>query len=100
MFKKTDDPHLARRMNRFKRVFPSHSRGRFARFVRQFKPDAVLCTHYLPIETLGHVRREGRGRRSEPESNAAPFIVSVVTDFEAHALRMSACVDWSWVAAD
>src|SRR2546426_2185228 len=42
MFKKTDDPKLARRMNRFKRVFPSNSRGRFARFVRQFKPDAVL----------------------------------------------------------
>src|SRR5215471_3221288 len=31
MFKKTDDPKLAQRLNRLKRVFPSHSRDRFIR---------------------------------------------------------------------
>src|ERR1041385_6593022 len=56
MFKKTDNPKLARRLNRIKRLFPSHSRGRFARCVRQFKPDVVLCTHYLPLATLGHLK--------------------------------------------
>src|SRR6476469_8633516 len=31
MFKKTDDPTLTRRFNKFKRIFPSNSRARFAR---------------------------------------------------------------------
>src|SRR5712671_4567952 len=31
MFKKTDSTKLTRRFNRFKRIFPSNSRARFAR---------------------------------------------------------------------
>ena len=31
MFKKTDDPKLARRLNRIQRILPSNSRVRFAR---------------------------------------------------------------------
>src|SRR2546427_6653881 len=53
VFKKTDDPRLARRLNRLKRVWPGNSRSRFTRCVQQFKPDVVLCTHYLPLEILG-----------------------------------------------
>jgi len=49
MFKKTDDPKLARRLNRLKNILPSNSRVRFERFVKQFRPDAVVCTHYLPV---------------------------------------------------
>src|SRR5881392_365980 len=37
VFKKTDNPALARRLSRLKRMFPSNSRGRFARCVKQFK---------------------------------------------------------------
>src|SRR5437867_11470801 len=62
MFKKTDNPKLARRLNRIKRLFPSNSRERFARCVREFAPDAVLCTHYLPLEVLGDLRRKAARR--------------------------------------
>src|SRR5436189_6012276 len=48
VFKTTDDAKLTRRLNKLKRLFPSASRSRFARYVRQFKPDVVLCTHYMP----------------------------------------------------
>ena len=92
MFKKTDSPKIVRRMNRLKRIFPGQSRHRIARFVKQFKPDAVLCTHFLPLETLGPLRRE-QGDRS-------PKTISVVTDFEAHALWMDGCVDLYCVAAE
>ena len=113
MFKKTDDPKLARRLNRIKRVFPSHSRERFARCVREFAPDAVLCTHYLPLEVLGDLRRkaarrlvshkDGRGEEvvvSEDDLARGPLVVSIVTDFEAHALWMEPCVDLYCVAAE
>ena len=92
MFKTTDDLRVARRLNQIKRTFPSQSRARFARHVRQLQPDVVLCTHYLPLELLGHLHRKPEARK--------PLIVSVVTDFEAHALWMEPCVDLYCVAAE
>jgi len=116
VFKKTDSLQLARRLNRFKRVFPSNSRLRFARFVKEFRPDAVLCTHYLPLETLAHLKRGRlRGLRRETRDRTrcgtsvattagcdvpGPLVVSIVTDFEAHALWMEDCVDLYCVAAE
>ena len=133
LFKTTDNPALARRMNRLKQLFPSNSRAKFARYVKQFKPDVVLCTHYLPLEMLarlktrdtGDVTATGKGAAknskrsakeevgstsgtavltSGPEGPSAclnrPFVVSVVTDFEAHALWMEPCVDLYCVAAE
>ena len=92
VFAKTDKPKAARALNRVRSMFPSNSRARFGRYVRQSKPDVVLCTHYFPLETLHHLGRKQGGPR--------PLAVSVVTDFEAHALWMDACVDLYCVAAE
>jgi len=92
MFAKTDQPKMARALNRVRRIFPSNSRVKLGRYVKQSKPDVVLCTHYFPLETLSHLRRQRGGPR--------PMAVSVVTDFEAHALWMDGCVDLYCVAAD
>jgi processive 1,2-diacylglycerol beta-glucosyltransferase len=102
VFKKTDDPKLARRLNRIQRLFPSNSRARFERHLKYFKPDAVLCTHYSPLDTLRHLNRKAVRRASPPDKTKilAPFVVSVVTDFEAHALWMNNCVDLYCVAAE
>jgi processive 1,2-diacylglycerol beta-glucosyltransferase len=112
VFKKTDSVRLARRLNRFKQILPSNSRERFARHVKEFKPDAVLCTHYLPLEILAELKnmlskRERSFRSARSPATAAsksyasvPFVVSIVTDFEAHALWMEACVDLYCVAAE
>ena len=92
MFAKTDKPKMARVMNRVRAIYPSGSRAKLARYLKQFKPDVVLCTHYFPLETLNHLRRKRGGPR--------PMAVSVVTDFEAHALWMDSCVDLYCVAAE
>jgi processive 1,2-diacylglycerol beta-glucosyltransferase len=92
VFAKTDRPKTARALNRVRAIFPSNSRVRFGRYVKQFKPDVVLCTHYFPLETLSHLRRKRGGPR--------PLAVSIVTDFEAHALWMDGCVDLYCVAAE
>lgn len=92
VFKTTDNPKAARRLNKLKQAFPSSSRQKFSRHVKQFKPDAVLCTHYAPLEMLGQMC----GRNSDFD----PLVVSVVTDFEAHALWMDPCVDLYCVAAE
>jgi processive 1,2-diacylglycerol beta-glucosyltransferase len=92
VFAKTDKPQMARTLNRVRRIFPSNSRAKFGRYVKQFKPDVVLCTHYFPLETLNHLCQKRGGPR--------PMAVSIVTDFEAHALWMDGCVDLYCVAAE
>lgn len=94
IFAKTDDPKVARRLNRIKALFPSRARHRFEDHVSEFKPDVVLCTHYEPVEALGQMRRKQKGKAKPP------FVASVVTDFEAHALWMDADVDLYSVAAE
>ena len=86
VFKKTDDPQLAKRLSRVRHLFGSPSRKKCANKLAAFAPDAVLCTHYLPLETLAR-REQGK-----------PFVASIVTDFEAHALWMENCVDLYCVA--
>jgi processive 1,2-diacylglycerol beta-glucosyltransferase len=96
IFKSTDHPKAARRLNKIKRLFPSNSRAKFARHVKQFAPDVVLCTHYLPLEALSDLCREKVRRKTAID----PLVVSIVTDFEAHALWMDGCVDLYCVAAE
>ena len=92
IFTKTDDVKVARKLNRIKELFPSRARTRFEKYVSEFKPDVVLCTHYEPVDALGLMRRK--------QKTKSPFVVSVVTDFEAHALWMDADVDLYAVAAE
>jgi processive 1,2-diacylglycerol beta-glucosyltransferase len=92
VFAKTDKPKMARVLNRVRAIFPSNSRAKFGRYVKQSKPDVVLCTHYFPLETLNHLRK----KRGGPQ----PMAVSVITDFEAHALWMDSCVNLYCVAAE
>ncbi len=92
LFKATDNPKLVRKMTALRRKFPPNSTKKFIRHVRQFKPDVVFCTHYLPVEILGKAREKWLGK--------PPFAACVVTDFEAHALWMGEAVDLYCVAAE
>jgi len=116
LFKQTDSPTRARGLARWRRLFTTPSRHRFVRYIYHFKPDVVLCTHYLPFETLGRLRAKGARlsraaagadlvesaahRAALRGNSASPFVVSIVTDFEAHALWMDAVVDLYCVAAE
>jgi len=89
-FKKTDNPSLVRRLTRFRRMWARATNLRFVRHLRQFKPDVVLCTHYLPVEVLGGLKTIGKRF----------LTVTTVTDFEAHALWIEQSVDLYCVAAE
>lgn len=90
MFRKTDDAGLMRRLSRVRRMWARATNARFVRHLRRFRPDAVVCTHFLPVEILGHL--EGRGQ--------PVFTTCVVTDFEAHALWLDQAVDLYCVATE
>ncbi|TBR25371.1 glycosyltransferase [bacterium] len=87
-FESTDDPVLARLSSGLRRgVGRTAARG-FVDLVAGFRPDVVLAPHFLPLEILGGARQDG-----------APLLVSVVTDFEAHAFWMDPGVGLTCVAA-
>ena len=100
IFGKTDHPAVARQMSQLRRKFPSNSRSKFIKHIQQFKPDVVLCTHYLPLETLGLLKEKGAKTKRGAEAFKMPLVVSIVTDFEAHALWMDECVDLYCVATE
>ena len=88
VFERTDDPRRAKRSAPLRRrVGRTAARG-FVRLVDAFKPDVVLAPHFLPLEILGG-----------PDRGPGPLLVSVVTDFEAHAYWMDPAVGLTCVAA-
>src|SRR5438874_5850666 len=90
VFKKTDNPVLLRKVARLRRGFAGRTNQKFVKYLKNFQPDAVICTHYLPVEIMAHLERKGFN----------PMTVCVVTDFEAHALWMEQAVDLYCVAAE
>uniref|UniRef100_A0A832I797 Galactosyldiacylglycerol synthase n=1 Tax=Eiseniibacteriota bacterium TaxID=2212470 RepID=A0A832I797_UNCEI len=64
---------------------------RLARVVEHERPDAVVCTHFLPVEALEPLR--ARGRMDVP-------LFGVVTDFAVHPFWAMPRVDGWFVAGD
>jgi processive 1,2-diacylglycerol beta-glucosyltransferase len=93
-FNKTDNPKRLRELAAFRRSFAKHTNRKCVRFLREFEPQAVLCTHFRPLEVLGAVKSKRVARA------ASPFTVCIVTDFEAHALWMEPAVDLYCVATE
>lgn len=91
-FRKSDDPGLMRKLTRLRKVLGPLPARRFIRFLGDYRPDAVLCPHFLPLEILGSLDRDPAARK--------PYLVGIVTDFEAHALWMERSVDLYCVAAE
>lgn len=87
-FQKTDKPELWRKLSSLRRNFAKQTNRKFVKYLEDFAPDMVISTHFLPPEILGGM--EGK----------KPFIGTVVTDFEAHALWIEPGVDYYCVAAD
>ena len=108
LFSKTDDPKVVARLNKLGRAFTPTSGLKLTKHIKRAKPDVIICTHYGPVAILDRMREK---RESEPtpspskEGNRvkernAPFVVSVVTDFEAHAMWMGESVNLYCIAAD
>lgn len=95
VFDRTDNPVLVRKLSRLRRALAKITAPRFLRRMHRFAPEVVLCTHYLPLEAVGRLKAE-----SKPGQAGGPFVASVVTDFEAHALWIEPGVDLYCVAAE
>lgn len=64
---------------------------RLGRVIERERPDAIVCTHFLPIEALSHAR--GSGKLQAP-------LYCVITDFTAHPFWAFKNVDRYFVAGE
>jgi processive 1,2-diacylglycerol beta-glucosyltransferase len=71
------------------RLFDRLEFARFRRFVREFRPDAVLSTHFLAAQIFAPYRRRGRYRFP---------LGLIVTDFDVHAFWVQPTADRFFVA--
>jgi processive 1,2-diacylglycerol beta-glucosyltransferase len=74
---------------KFVRLFDRLEFARFRRFAREFRPDAVLSTHFLAAQVFAPYRR--RGQDHFP-------LALVVTDFDVHAFWVQSTADRFFVA--
>jgi processive 1,2-diacylglycerol beta-glucosyltransferase len=91
VFKRTDDPEYVRKITRLRRTVSKFTTNKFVARLKKFKPQAILCTHYMPSEVVS---------AAKPDMRKPPLIATIVTDFEAHALWMQPGVDLYFVAAE
>jgi processive 1,2-diacylglycerol beta-glucosyltransferase len=92
-FQKTDDAALIRKMTDKRRLLAELSAKTFLRFVEQFNADAIVCTHFLPLEAAGALAHA----KKIPKRT---LVAGIVTDFEAHALWIEPRTDIMFVASE
>ncbi|APR82951.1 UDP-N-acetylglucosamine--N-acetylmuramyl-(pentapeptide) pyrophosphoryl-undecaprenol NAG transferase [Minicystis rosea] len=64
--------------------------ARLLSYVAESRPDAIVATHFFPLEILGHARLAAA--RRAPRAPIPP-VVGVVTDYAAHAFWAEPGVD-------
>src|SRR5262249_36839195 len=73
------------------RLFDRLNTQRLVRMVQKYEPDIVVCTHFLPAEMLSWAA-------ASQKLNVA--VTTVVTDFDVHAMWVSARCQHYFVATD
>ena len=90
MYARTDESSQKPWEKRVRTAFNKLNTISFYRFMHKVRPDAVVCTHFMPLELLG----TRRSRHTPP----APLF-GVVTDYAVHSLWAVPRVDRYFVAS-
>jgi processive 1,2-diacylglycerol beta-glucosyltransferase len=87
----TSAPELIEVTNRLRSLVERLGITRLERLVRKSAPEAIICTHFLPVELLLRLKRQGR--LPQP-------LYCVVTDFFAHAFWVTPGIDGYFVGSE
>jgi processive 1,2-diacylglycerol beta-glucosyltransferase len=86
----TDDRDLAIASSRVRGLVERPLVSKLDALVRKFQPNAIVCTHPLPVEVLEDLKLQGRLRTP---------IYCVITDFVAHSMWLNSAVDRYFLAS-
>lgn len=92
VFRVSDHPRLTRQLEPFRKMLSPMTARKFISHIQRFKPDVLVCPHFLPIEMVRDFRHS--------LGSAMPYLVSVVTDFHAHAFWIQEGIDLYCVAME
>jgi processive 1,2-diacylglycerol beta-glucosyltransferase len=87
----TDDRDLAIATSRLRGLIERPLVSKLDALVRKFAPNAIVCTHPLPVEVLEDLKLQGRLRTP---------IYCVITDFVAHSMWLNSAVDRYFLASN
>lgn len=90
LYQASDRARPNRTVERFLRFFDKLEFASFRGFVREFAPDVLLATHFLPCQVLASHRAEAW---------AAFRLAVVLTDFDVHAFWVQPTADRFFVAS-
>jgi processive 1,2-diacylglycerol beta-glucosyltransferase len=89
LYAKSDERRAEGVREKFIRFFDKLEFQKFRKFVREFRADAVVATHFLPSQVFGGNRKKGRDLFK---------LGVVVTDFDVHAFWTDPTADRVFVA--
>ena len=84
----------------------ARSSGAWPRFVREYAPDAVVCTHFLPLEILIRDGQPGSpaagpgAQGAQGRKGKSPPVYCVITDYMVHGLWLNEGVQRYFVASE
>jgi processive 1,2-diacylglycerol beta-glucosyltransferase len=85
------DPNISEFVNNARRLVEGTSVLPLRDVLRTFQPDAIVCTHFLPVELL--LRLKHRGELHQP-------VYCVVTDYSAHTFWANPGLEGYFVGSD
>jgi len=91
LYSTSDRPSRGTWIGKLKRSIEKLNTRKLHAEIARLKPDAILCTHFLPAELLSRQKADGK--------DLPPLWVQV-TDFDVHALWVHPHVDRYCVASD
>jgi processive 1,2-diacylglycerol beta-glucosyltransferase len=91
LYARTDRPTRDSLVGKLKRAAEKVNTRKLWDEIGRHAPDAILCTHFLPVELLSRARAKGR---------QTPPLWVQVTDFDVHALWIHPHVDRYCVASE
>jgi processive 1,2-diacylglycerol beta-glucosyltransferase len=95
LYAKTDRPSRDSVFGRLKRAAEKLNTRKLQAEIARLRPDAILCTHFLPAELLSRQKAQLKNGGA-----ALPPLWVQVTDFDVHALWVHPHVDRYCVASD
>jgi len=91
LYAKSDRPSRDSWIGKLKRSIEKLNTRKLYAQIARLKPDAILCTHFLPAELLSRQKAAGK---------PLPPLWVQVTDFDVHALWVHSHIDHYCVASD
>jgi processive 1,2-diacylglycerol beta-glucosyltransferase len=95
LYAKSDRPSRDSLLGNLKRAAEKLNTRKLQSEIARLRPDAILCTHFLPAELLSRQKA-----RLKDKGTTLPPLWVQVTDFDVHALWVHPHVDRYCVASD